>query len=508
MSFYRKYELERLVQKAEPKTFRAHEVAGGRPVFLHLLAGMDAPSRASLLQRVRSLMAAANPVILDMDDNEFAPYVVTAVLEDFDGLPAWLSRLPDARSTETMARPTAPPPRPAPPPLVETAPAAGEFTVRFGSGPPSASQQQPAPPRAPAPAPPSFRAPAPPPPAPAPQAMPSAAAAPGIEAGEFTRMFTGSPSRPASPAPSPAPPPTPRVPVAPAAPAGSEFSKLFGSGPIGQPSPPAGGDEPGEFSRLFGAPPGTPSDNPAGFAPQAAARERPADPPLPWELQPAAPPPGAAPPTPQFASAPSRPVIETPDSQKVQVYNPPSAPPAPPPAPPAMDQSASMWNSAPAQNRPDHAGPGEFTRFFASPLASSSLPIEEIEQGRMPEAKAPVDRPFDGPGEFTRWFGKSVPGESSGTPPPSPPAQYPTYAGRATGLFEMPHVPNPPAGGTPAPPKGPSEYTGIMAAPRIDEPAAYVPSAAPGKGPLVIIIVVIAVVMVALIIMLILYFRH
>jgi hypothetical protein len=166
-----------------------------------------------------------------------------------------------------------------------------------------------------------------------------------------------------------------------------------------------------------------------------------------------------------------------------------------------------MWN-APAplpsqQNRPGNSGPGEFTRFFDSPMASSALPIEEIEQGRMPEARASADKPFEGPGEFTRWFGRSSdPADQSGSSP-APPQQAPvqqhnTFLGRATGLFEMPNVPNPSAG--PAAPKGPSEYTGIMAAPRVDEPVAYVPGAKQGRGPLIFVIVAIAVVVIALVV--------
>ncbi len=168
-----------------------------------------------------------------------------------------------------------------------------------------------------------------------------------------------------------------------------------------------------------------------------------------------------------------------------------------------------MWSTPlpPAtQQRPDTTEPGEFTRFFASPLASSSLPIEDIEQGRIPEAKAPADRPFEGPGEFTRWFGKSVPGDK--TPAPSPPAQFPTFGGQATGVFEAPQVRGPQGTPTPGERKGPSEYTGIMAAPRVEEPAAYVPGAKPGKGPLIVVVIVCVVVLVLLGVVIILSMRR
>ncbi|MGA2186796.1 MAG: hypothetical protein ABSH47_27625 [Bryobacteraceae bacterium] len=507
MSFYRKYELERLVQKAEPKTFRAREVAGGRPVYLHLLAGMDAVSRKILLQRVRGLATAGNPAVIEVDDNEFAPYVVTGVLEDFEGLPAWLDRLsltpsppptslsPDALDTQTIALPGARPQAPEPPP-VEPAQPAGEFTARFAPRSAAPGRKPPAPaPRAPRPA-----------PAASPAAVSPPVAAPGpapaIEAGEFTRMFAASGGQP----PPPAQPP-------PAAPGGSEFSRLFGAGPASQPPPPPGGEEPGEFSRLFGAPPAAPADNPAGFAPPPAVKRRPPEAPLPWEPQPPAP---AQPIVPLQPKVPPRPVVETPDTQKMQAYAPPHPAPAKPPAaapPPALEESASMWNSAfppsPPQRHPDKTGPGEFTRFFASPLASSSLPIEEIEQGRMPEAQAPANRPFAGPGEFTRWFGSAKGGDS--TPPPAPPAQRPTFSGAATGLFATPQQPGAQATSAPAEQAGPSEYTKMLAAqqaPAAAEPAAYVPGAKPGRGPLIAIIIVIAVVMVLLVVTVVFTMRH
>jgi hypothetical protein len=171
-----------------------------------------------------------------------------------------------------------------------------------------------------------------------------------------------------------------------------------------------------------------------------------------------------------------------------------------------------MWNSAPPpappQRRPDSTGPGEFTRFFASPLASGSLPIEDIEQGRMPEAQAPANRPFEGPGEFTRWFGPAKAGDSA--PPPAQPAQIPTFSGAATGLFATPQQPGAQATPAPAEKAGPSEYTKMFGAQQGQpgEPAAYVPGAKPGNGPLIAIIVVIAVVLVLLVVTIVLSVRH
>ena len=65
---------------------------------------------------------------------------------------------------------------------------------------------------------------------------------------------------------------------------------------------------------------------------------------------------------------------------------------------------------------------------------------------------------------------------------------------------------------TPAPAEkaGPSEYTKMFGAQQGQpgEPAAYVPGAKPGNGPLIAIIVVIAVVLVLLVVTIVLSVRH
>jgi len=259
--------------------------------------------------------------------------------------------------------------------------------------------------------------------------------------------------------------------------------------------------------------------------------------PLPWEPRADAP---APPPLP--AAQPVYPLVETPDTQKQQAATRPPLPvppmplpaqqpipqqpaayegsgsmwnsPAPPlpgqqpipQQPAAYEGSASMWNSPP----PADAGGGEFTKFFGSPMAAGSLPIEEIERGRMPEAQAPADKPFGGPGEFTRFFGSTRPGENP--PPPQTPAQFATYSGRATGLFNAPMAGAQP-GATPiAPAQGPSEFTRQMN--RADlmpgEPVAFVPgsTAKPGRGALIGIIIAIVLVLLLLGATLILMVRH
>jgi len=135
------------------------------------------------------------------------------------------------------------------------------------------------------------------------------------------------------------------------------------------------------------------------------------------------------------------------------------------------------------------SGPGEFTRFFGSPLASSSLPVEEVERGRKPEIPIAAKRPFEGPGEFTRWFGPAEPREG---PVDSNPGRFPTFAGDATGIVEAAQSPpgQPPLPVAPLP--GPSEYTRIMTAHRegrgtAEQPAAYVPGPRPGVSPAIVI---------------------
>jgi len=526
VSFYRKYELERLVQKAEPKTFRAREVSTGQAVYLHMLGGLDAASRRPLLDKALALLAAHNPAILDVDDSQFAPYVVTGIVEDFAGLPAWLERIPagppaapprapaprspDAEITKTMEMSAFPVKGTAPAPAISQTP----------SAPPAARVNPPAPQAAP-------RQPAAAPVPPTAEQMP--AASPGAEPGEFTKMFGGSGLKPAAPPPPAqtpvsAPPPArpsaaapqpPRMqpPVAGAMPSaasealgGSEFSQAFGNRNVPAAVP---ASEAGEFTRRFGAPPPAPSDNPAGFSPKLPPQPAP-EAPLPWEPRAAAP---SQPPV-ETPAAAIYPLVETPDTQKRQGATRPPIPvaPTPPPVvqqpapqPPAYEGASSMWNSPP----PAGSGPGEFTRFFGSPMAAGSLPIEEIERGRMPEAHAPADKPFDGPGEFTRFFGSSKPGDK--TPPPQGPAQFSTFSGRASGLFNVPL-----AGAQPAPPiapaQGPSEFTRQMNRGDLlpPEPAAYVPgnTGKPGRGALIAVIVAIVVVLVLLGVMLILTFRH
>ena len=243
MSFYTRYELERLIADGEAKTFRATESATGRIVFLHLFN----PSGQALLADLKAKLVGTGgkpvPPLLEIGEFAGSQYAVTEFSEPFSGLRDWVSRQPAPAS-----RPPAPPVAAAPSRgLLDEEP--GEFTKLF---PPSAPASRP----------------------PAPQ-----------EAGDFTRAFGGIPPKapdrakpPARMPPlPPSPPPLPLRREAPAPPGASaglpapadtgEFTKLFGSGLSGEAIDIAGEQakaarttvnesrpfqQAGQFTRMFG----------------------------------------------------------------------------------------------------------------------------------------------------------------------------------------------------------------------------------------------------------------
>src|ERR1017187_7523734 len=211
MSFYKKYELQRLIADGEAKTFRAIENSTGRLVYLHLFN----PSGQRLLAILKSKLGSVpgKPVAPLLEIGEFAgsTYAVTLPIEPFSGLREWVAfnldtsapkmggtsplLLPPSKATPVETTPVPPlvsetpappPPSPIPSPPPAAAPPglladqAGDFTRMFDSGPPE--KQKPLPPAAPPPSP----IPSPPP----------AVAPPGLladQAGDFTRMFDSGP---------------------------------------------------------------------------------------------------------------------------------------------------------------------------------------------------------------------------------------------------------------------------------------------------------------------------
>lgn len=177
MSFYKRYELARLIQEGDAKTFSAVEIATGRPILLHMLT----PSVAMPMASVREIVARAerNPQVLEVGEIAGSYYIASATVDGFQSFRKWVDSLPPAAAVE--------PSRPAPPAAVRPAPAPtppaeppSEFGQVFG---------------------------------------PKAKSGDG-EPGEFTQLFYGKTlGKPAQ-----AVPPLPRSP----ADTGGEFTRLFG----------------------------------------------------------------------------------------------------------------------------------------------------------------------------------------------------------------------------------------------------------------------------------------
>lgn len=289
MSFYLKYDLERMIADGPVKTFRAVEKSAGRPVLLHLFSAEGLTMRDAMLRRlVDATGKSAAPLI---ESGEFAgsAYAVTEVVQPFTSFREWVEPLP--RPVPLAATAVATPPVPA----AKTEP--GEFTRIFGPMPESLDKAPDKPPvKAPIPLEPPVAPPgkpcvgeladAPPPrsasahemaPWPAPQPP-----APKV-IDDFARM-TGKAAGP--------PPPRsawPGLPEAGAEPASLEDSTLFGSKLVSQPIDLESTPElkqpdnkpfrpAGEFTRMFG-----PGDVPGRVPvpPPAANMPMPAPPPPP-----------------------------------------------------------------------------------------------------------------------------------------------------------------------------------------------------------------------------------
>src|ERR1039458_4273985 len=242
MSFYKKYELQRLIADGEAKTFRAIENSTGRLVYLHLFN----PSGQRLLAILKSKLGSVpgKPVTPLLEIGEFAgsTYAVTLPIEPFSGLREWVALNFDI-SAPKMAETS--------PLLISPSHAAPAETTPV---PPLVSET-PAPPR------------------PSPILSPPVVTPPGLladQAGDFTRMFVAVPLPKGKPAPSAAPPPSPipsppPVPVPPGllADHAGDFTRMFDSGqparerPIPPPAPPPPApasllaDQRGQFTRVF-----------------------------------------------------------------------------------------------------------------------------------------------------------------------------------------------------------------------------------------------------------------
>src|SRR5579872_4187979 len=86
MSFYQKYDLERLIADGDAKTFRAKENATGQQVLLHLFSPGGEPILAAIKAKLGG--APGKPVwpLLEIGDFAGSPYAVTDVIEPFTTL--------------------------------------------------------------------------------------------------------------------------------------------------------------------------------------------------------------------------------------------------------------------------------------------------------------------------------------------------------------------------------------------------------------------------------------
>lgn len=187
MSFFQRYELLRLLENGEARTFRARQRETQRVVLLHMLPSGPSSGKTggnSLAQRVQEIGAGTD--LLEVGEFSGLVYAVTEDVEPFPGLRVWLDK-----------------PRNAPPPPVDLIERTRSLDEQFESlfaeeKPPVKPPPPPPPPKQdpPPPAPPREEPPKREPPVKEPPAEP-----PAREPGEFTRMFAVPAIRPEQPLP-------------------------------------------------------------------------------------------------------------------------------------------------------------------------------------------------------------------------------------------------------------------------------------------------------------------
>jgi hypothetical protein len=142
VSFYSRYQLERLLADGPAKTFQAVENATGRPVYLHLFSPESRLLFDTIAARFRDSAGALQLPLIETGEFAGSLYAVTEVIEPFKNLPAWAESVAPGFAAA-----------PVPPPVQERPVAGaatkepGEFTRMF------AAQQSNAPPAAPSPPP-------------------------------------------------------------------------------------------------------------------------------------------------------------------------------------------------------------------------------------------------------------------------------------------------------------------------------------------------------------------
>ena len=473
MSFYKKYELDRLIADGEAKTFRAVENSTGRAVFLHLFNPSGQPMLAVLKSKLGGDTGRPVPPLIEVGEFAGNPYAVTEAIEPFHNLREWISANVTASnpllkedSSPSLALPeeTALPQSAPPPPsnqLLTDGP--GEFARSH---------------------------------------VPPPAAAPPVSdaSDEFGRMFEI--------------PKKERTPVSPA-PAGlvaevpCEFTSLFQPpqqrstpSPPPAPRPPAGGlvaEAPGEFTSLLLPPQQRSTPSPPPPAASLVTEE-------PGEFTSLFHPPQQR----STAAPPPAPVAEKPGEFTNPLQLSPQRTPSAP-APPGNPRPALWPPPAPEAS----AETGQFTRLFGSRLPGEAIDIEK-EHANASLATPPENRPFQAAGEFTRMFGpEGAKGPSTPAGPEPPPFDHTsTRLSSASGMFgDSEYLAKIAAealsGGQPAD-SAPGEYTRFFDAPKQQAqgpsqptaPAAPLPEAVPAKKSHrdLVMIVAAVVVLVALIV--------
>jgi hypothetical protein len=147
--FDSRYKLGNRIAEGEVLSYRAHDLAAGREVTIHLFTGMSAAETEHLRGLLLRLESQDRALILAETDVEGIPLVVTDALPGFTTLPSWLeSRVPGAAPGGAMPGeftrvfgsplPEPPgggvsPPRPAPSVPEPAAPPGNEFSQLFGA---------------------------------------------------------------------------------------------------------------------------------------------------------------------------------------------------------------------------------------------------------------------------------------------------------------------------------------------------------------------------------------
>src|SRR6185437_4177745 len=135
MSFYKRYELRRLVADGEVKTFTAVENETGRDVLLHMFNPPGLPLLGEFKRRFLLADGRSVPPAIEVGEFAGSQYAVTATIDSFQSLRQWMQQQGEPLGSAAAA-PVAPTAPPASDPLPAGDP--GDFTRAFGSAPPKA----------------------------------------------------------------------------------------------------------------------------------------------------------------------------------------------------------------------------------------------------------------------------------------------------------------------------------------------------------------------------------